>query len=101
MPTSRPATAGRRGPVARQPTRSPTGFRIDDRTRFELQAAALYTGCDNLQAVLDIAVAEFLDRMKREGGFRETLASAERAQQRRAGVRRLSNEPMADGTGNA
>jgi hypothetical protein len=95
MPTSRPATAGRRGPVARQPTRTPTGFRVDDRTRFELQAAALYTGCDNIQAVLDLAVAEFLERMRREEGFRETLVSAERAQQRRAGVRRLSNKPNA------
>jgi hypothetical protein len=90
-------TAGRRGPVARQPTRTSTGFRIDDRTRFELQAAALYTGCDNIQAVLDIAVAEFLDRMRREEGFRETLVSAERAQQRRAGVHRLPTEPKADG----
>jgi hypothetical protein len=63
-----------------------------------LQAAALYTGCDNLQSVLDLAIAEFLDRMKREEGFRDTLVSAERAQQRRAGVRRLANEPKADGT---
>jgi hypothetical protein len=59
MPTSRPASAGRRGPIARQPARTPTGFRVDDRTRFELQAAALYTGCDNLQSVLDLAVTEF------------------------------------------
>jgi hypothetical protein len=64
-----------------------------------LQAAALYSGCDNLQAVLDMAVAEFLDRMRQEPGFRETLTSAERARQRRAGVRRLSNGSKADGTG--
>ncbi len=89
MPTSRPANAGRRGPIARQPAKTPTGFRVDDRTRFELQAAALYTGSDTIQAVLDIAVTEFLDRMELEDGFRDTLVSAERAQQRRAGIRRL------------
>jgi hypothetical protein len=93
MPRSRPESAGRRGPIARQPQRRPTGFRIDDRTRFELQAAALYVGCDNLQAVLDLAVGEFLDRLRQVEGFEETLRSAELQQQRRARVRRLPPKP--------
>lgn len=92
MPIPRPASAGRRGPVARNPSKAPTGFRIDDRTRFELQAAALYTGHANLQAVLDLAVEQFLDGMKRVEGFRETLRNAEREQQRRAGVRTVLPE---------
>ena len=89
MPTPRPASGGSRGPVARQPRRTPTGYRIDDRTRFVLRAAALYTGCDNLQGVLDLAVAEFLDRLKDVKGFQQTLRDAERAQQQRARIRRV------------
>jgi hypothetical protein len=93
MPTIRPASAGSRGPIARQPARTPTGYRIDDRTRFELQAAALFTGCDpKLQSVLDLAVAEFLDRLKQAEGFRDALRNAEREQQRRAGLRRLPSD---------
>jgi hypothetical protein len=93
MPRSRPETAGRRGPIAKEPQKRPTGFRIDDRTRFEMQAAALYVGCENLQAVLDLAVGEFLDRLKQVEGFAETLRTAELQQQRRAGVRRLPPNP--------
>jgi hypothetical protein len=96
MPMSRPARAGRRGPIARQPPKTPSGFRVDDRTRFELQAAALYTGCDNLQCVLDRAVTEFLERLRAEEGFLDTLRTAERAQQRRAGVRGLVRKPETD-----
>lgn len=98
MPMSRPVSAGRRGPLARQPSRMPTGFRIDDRTRFELQAAALYTGCNsNLQSVLDLAVAEFLERLKQVEGFQDTLRNAERERQRRAGVRHVPIEhPVVD-----
>jgi hypothetical protein len=71
MPTPRPASAGRRGPIARRPAKAPTGYRIDERTKFELQAAALYTGCDpTLQSVLDLAVAEFLERLRRSGDSR-------------------------------
>ena len=89
MPTPRAAAPGSRGPVARQPRRTPTGFRVDDRTRFKLRVAALYTGRDNLQGVLDLAVAEFLDRLKDVKGFRHTLRDAEQAQQRRARIRRV------------
>ena len=86
MPQQRPASVGRRGPLAREPRLKPSGFRISERTRFELQAAALYTGCTTIQAVLEIAVTEFLERMASEDGFRETLAKAEAAQRRRAGI---------------
>jgi hypothetical protein len=69
MPTPRPASAGRRGPIARQPAKAPSGYRIDDRTKFELQAAAFFTGCElTLQSVLDLAVAEFLDRLRQVKG---------------------------------
>jgi hypothetical protein len=68
---------------------SPTGFRVSERTRFELEAAALYTGRHTLQSVLELAVAEFLERVRAQEGFLATLDTAERAQQRRADVPRL------------
>jgi hypothetical protein len=54
--------------------------------------AAGYTGRTTLQSVLDLAVQEFLDRMRSVDGFAATLESAEREQQRRAGVRRVPRE---------
>jgi hypothetical protein len=89
MPGDRPETAGSRGPVRREPSLSPSGYRISERRRFELQAASLYTGAAGLQGTIDLAVSEFLDRMHTEPGFSETLDQAERSQQRRAGVRQL------------
>lgn len=91
MPSS--PSAGSRGPIARQPRKSPTGFRIDPRTQFELQAAALFTGCSTLQGVLELAVNEFLENLRQQAGFRETLDAAERAQQQRAGVIPLGDKP--------
>jgi hypothetical protein len=89
MPGERPETAGSRGPVRREPALSPSGYRISERRRFELQAAILYTGVAGLQGIIDLAVTEFLDRMRIEPGFNETLDHAERSQRRRAGVRQL------------
>jgi hypothetical protein len=87
MPTARPESAGRRGPIARHPVRTPTGYRIDDRTRFELQVAAPFAGCDSkLQSILDLAIAEFLDRIRGEKGFEDALRNAEEAQRRREGT---------------
>lgn len=86
MPQPRPSNAGSRGPVARHPSLAPTGFRVADRTRFELQAAGLFTGRATLQAVLDLAVAEFLERLRGVEGFVEALEQAEREQRRRAGT---------------
>ena len=55
--------------------------------------AALFTGCDaKLQSMLDLAVTEFLDRLKQVEGFPEALWNAEREQQRRAGLRRLPSD---------
>ncbi|MBM7784800.1 hypothetical protein JOD67_001480 [Tenggerimyces flavus] len=76
MPTNRPHGAGRRGPVAREPVLSPTGYRISERTKFELVAAMSYTGATTLQAVIDIAVAEFLERMGTTPGYKATLRTS-------------------------
>jgi hypothetical protein len=89
MPTDRPASAGRRGPLRREPTKSPTGYRVTDRRKFELKAAALFTGIDGLQDVIDLAVEQFLDQMHTVPGFTEALAAAETIQRRRSGVREI------------
>ena len=89
MATQRPASAGRRGPIRASPPTAPSGYRISEQRRFELQGAAWFTGTQTLQAVIDLAVSEFLDRVRDEPGFTEAQANAERAVQRRAGVRRL------------
>lgn len=86
-PAARPATAGSRGPVGRQPTLAPTGYRASDRRRFELRMAGLFTGHESLQDIIDLAVTEFLDRLGDTPGFSEALTAAEREQQRRAGIR--------------
>jgi len=86
-PTARPTTAGTRGPVSRQPTLSPTGYRVSDRRRFELRMAGLFTGHESLQDIIDLAVSEFLDRLREQSGFQAALTAAELEQQRRAGIR--------------
>lgn len=83
---ARPVTAGSRGPIGRQPALSPTGYRVSDRRRFELRMAGLFTGQESLQDVIDLAVTEFLDRLRTSPGFLDAIAAAEREQQRRAGV---------------
>lgn len=84
---ARPTTAGSRGPVGRQPILSPTGYRISARRRFELRMSCLFTGQESLQDVIDLAVSEFLDRMRERPGYQEALTAAELEQQRRAGIR--------------
>lgn len=83
----RPETAGARGPVGRQPALSPTGYRVSDRRRFELRMAGLFTGHESLQDIIDLAVTEFLDRLREQPGFQTALTAAEHEQQRRAGIR--------------
>jgi len=51
--------------------------------------AESFTGHLTLQAVIDLAVTEFLQRLHRVEGFTEALANAEREKQRRAGVRNV------------
>lgn len=89
-PPSRSRSAGSRGPIGRQPTLSPSGYRVSDRQRFELRMAALFTGQESLQDVINLAVTEFLDRLRGVPGFLESLTAAEREQQRRAGVRPMT-----------
>lgn len=85
-PAAQPARAGARGPIGRQPALSPTGYRVSDRRRFELRMAGMFTGQESLQDIIDLAVTEFLDRLRERPGFLEALAAAEREQQRRAGI---------------
>jgi hypothetical protein len=60
---------------------------VSERRRFELRLAGSFTGRESLQDIIDLAVTEFLDRLRDDVlGFTEALAAAERAQQRRAGV---------------
>jgi hypothetical protein len=85
-PSARPPTAGSRGPIGRQPALAPTGFRASARRRFELHMAGVFTGHESLQEIIDLAVTEFLDRLRTVPGFPEALTAAERERQRRAGV---------------
>lgn len=86
-PAARPATAGSRGPISRQPKLSPTGYRVSDRRRFELRMAGQFTGQESLQDIIELAVTEFLDRLRDDAaGFVEALAAAELEQRRRRRV---------------
>jgi hypothetical protein len=49
--------------------------------------ACLFTGQESLQDVVDLAVTEFLDRLRQQAGFQAALTAAEHEQQRRAGIR--------------
>jgi hypothetical protein len=64
----------------------PTGFRIDERTRFELEAARLYTGRGTLQSVLELAVEKLLAELREREGFQDALRTAEEARRQEAGV---------------
>lgn len=70
---SRPANAGKRGPVRTLPDRRPTGYRIDDDTRDELDAARILDSAASLQAVLDLAVAAYLTKKRRDPRFQTVL----------------------------
>ena len=76
----------RRGPKPNPNRGTPSGYRLTDRTRFELQTAAVFVGTDSLQDTIALAVDEFLSTMREVEGFTEALRSAERHQQARAGV---------------
>ena len=97
---SRPSSAGSRGPIGRQPALSPSGYRVSDRQRFELRMAALFTGQESVQDVINLAVTEFLDRLRSAPGFADSLAAAEHEQQRRGRVPPVKGEdtdPNRDG----
>lgn len=80
------AEARRRGPKPNPDRGTPSGYRLTDRTRFELQTAALFVGTNSLQDTISLAVEEFLDRLRAVDGFGEALRAAQVSQQRRAGV---------------
>lgn len=90
---ARPSTAGSRGPIGRQPTLSPSGYRVSARRRFELRMAGMFTGHESLQDIIDLAVNEFLDHLRARPGFLDALAAAEREQQRRGGVHPVEDGP--------
>jgi hypothetical protein len=52
-----------------------------------------FTGCESLQDVIDLAVTEFLDRLRTTPGFLQALSAAERERQRRAGVQTVDFGP--------
>lgn len=79
----------RRGPRPNPDRGRPCGFRITERTRFELQAAALFVGKASIQDTIALAVDEFLDRTRTTPGFTEALRAAEANIQRRSGVSRI------------
>lgn len=81
----------RRGPKPSPDPGTNTGFRITDRERFELQLAQSFVGARNLQAVISIAVSEFLMRMRDVPGYSDATKAAEASQRARAGVRSLGS----------
>ncbi|MDP3950542.1 hypothetical protein [Microbacterium sp.] len=80
------ARRARRGPKPNPNRGTPTGYRIADRTRFELQIAAAFVGARSLQETMDIAVAEFLERQYQVDGFKRAVAAAEANQRARSGI---------------
>jgi hypothetical protein len=80
------ARRARRGPKPNPSRGTPTGYRIADRTRFELQVAAAFVGARSLQETVDIAVAEFLERQHQVAGFKDALTAAEANQRARGGI---------------
>jgi hypothetical protein len=57
--------------------------------------AALFTGQESVQDVINLAVTEFLDRLRSAPGFVESLATTEHEQQRRGRVPPMKGENAA------
>jgi hypothetical protein len=81
-----PTRQGRRGRQPDPDPRTPSGYRITDRRRFELSMAQPFVGKFSLQDVIDVAVSEFLEGLYSVEGFRTALHSAEKSQRDRSGV---------------
>jgi len=86
----------RRGPKPRPDPGTNTGFRVTDRERFELQLAQSFVGAKNLQAVISIAVSEFLARMREVPGYSQAVSAAEANQRARAGVQSIEHREAPD-----
>jgi len=85
------AASKRRGPTPNPDRGTPSGYRVSARTRFELGMAQSFLGTRTLQETIDVAVHEFLERLRTEEGFESALSAAEASQQRRAGVAGLAS----------
>jgi hypothetical protein len=87
-----PPQAHRRGPKPNPDRGKTTGYRATARTRFELQVAGPFVDGANLQETVDIAVSEFLERMRAVAGYTSALLAAEASQRARAGVRDINSD---------
>ncbi|MDX1873412.1 hypothetical protein SBI67_14920 [Mycolicibacterium sp. 120266] len=87
-----PTRRGRRGPTPDPDPRSPSGYRISDRRRFELAMAQPFVGKFTLQDVIDVAVTEFLERQYNVEGFRAALHNAENNQRARRRVPTIGSD---------
>lgn len=88
-----PAPARKRGPKPNPERGTPSGFRINARTRFELEMASLFVGTRSLQETIDLAVGEWLQELRKVPGFEEALAAAESHQRTRGKVSVVPPEP--------
>lgn len=80
----------RRGPKPDPDRGTPSGYRVNDRTRFELQMAGPFLGTTSLQDTIAVAVEELLERMRSVDGYQDALRAAEKNQRNRAGVRSVT-----------
>jgi hypothetical protein len=76
----------RRGPKPNPDRGTPTGYRINARTRFELGMAQNFVGTTSLQDTIDLAVRNLLHDLAEEPGFTIALRAAEASQRRRGRV---------------
>lgn len=68
----------RRGRPSRPEPAEPTGYRCTSSIRQQLQLAIAFTGESNLQAVIDRAVRDYLQRLRAEvPGFAAAAEAAE------------------------
>jgi hypothetical protein len=86
------ARRARRGPMPNPNRGAPSGYRVTDRKRFELQIAAAFVGTRGLQDTIDLAVDEFLKGLRGVDGFVEAVAAAEASQRARADVPTLGTK---------
>ena len=77
----------------------PSGFRLTPQQRLELTLVLSLTGNASLQAAIEVAVEECLQRLRDADGFVDALKKAERELARRtAAERRTQRAPDKKGT---
>lgn len=77
----RPPGAGKRGPLRQHPPRRPTGFRVDDDTRLQLEVAAALYSNSSLQGVIKNAVDAYLEERIKDEDFMRAVRAARRRRQ--------------------